>query len=136
MFRPPAWDILEDTRKLLPGTIAALGTSDEKTYLIIGASPAAGSIDADMKASDAKLRDLLDHYRPLGDSRATIAGVPAVERRFRGSIDGRDWSGIVVLLERGKDLYTILGMTFADNDLVQIQENVLHRTIDSIQFTK
>ena len=121
---------------MLPGTIAALGTSDEKTYLIIGASAGAGSIDADLKSSDAKLRDLLDHYRPLGDTRTTIAGVPAIERRFRGSIDGRDWSGIVVLLERGKELYTILGMTFADNDLVQIQENILHRAITSIEFTK
>ena len=136
MFRPPAWDILEGTRKGLPGTIAALGTSDEKTYLIIGASPGAGSVEADMKVSDAKLRDLLDNYRPLGDSRAEIAGVPAIERRFRGSIDGRDWSGIVVLLERGKQLYTILGMTFAETDLVQIQENILHRTITSIEFTK
>ncbi len=50
-------------------------------------------------------------------------------------MDQHDWSGVVVLVPRGAKLYTIFGMTRADNDLVQIQENVIARAISSLQFT-
>jgi len=136
MFRPPGWDIIEDARTTLPGAIAALGTSDQTTYLLIGASPSAGTLDADLKASDRKLKEMVENYRPLGDKASTVAGLPAIERRFRGAVDGKDWSGTVVLIERGKQLYTIFGMTYAGTDLVQIQENVIHRSITSLKFTK
>jgi hypothetical protein len=134
MYKPPTWDIVEGARKTLPGTIAALGTRDETTYLLIGTSAPTGSLDADLKASDKKLQDMFDNYRPVGDTRTTIAGANAIERKFRGSVDQKEWSGVVVLFERGKQTYTILGMTFANSDLVQIQENVIHRTISSLQF--
>ncbi|MFZ0908325.1 MAG: hypothetical protein WA766_19630 [Candidatus Acidiferrales bacterium] len=134
MFKPPTWEIVEGARKTLPGTIAALGTADETTYLLIGTSPAPGSLDADLKSSDVKLREMFDNYRPLGDDRLTISGTNAIERKFRGTIDTQEWSGVVVLLERGKQTYTILGMTVANSDLVQIQENVIHRAISSLQF--
>src|ERR1700690_809225 len=136
MFRPPGWDIIADARTTLPGAIAALGTSDQTTYLLIGASPSAGTLDADLKASDRKLKEMVENYRPLGDKASTVAGLPAIERRFRGAVDGKDWSGTVVLIERGKQLYTIFGMTYANTDLVQIQENVIHRSITSLKFTK
>src|ERR1700733_12958944 len=134
MYKPPTWEIVEGARKTLPGTIAALGTEDENTYLLIGTSPAPGSLDADLKSSDVKLREMFDNYRPLGDDHLTISGISAIERKFRGSIDTHEWSGVVVLLERGKQTYTILGMTVANSDLVQIQENVIRRAISSLQF--
>lgn len=136
MFRPPGWEIIEDARTTLPGAIAALGTNDQTTYLLVGASPSAGSLDADLKASDVKLKEMVENYRPLGDKKTTVAGLSAIERRFRGAVDGKDWSGIVVLVQRGKQLFTIFGMTYAGTDLVQIQENVIHRAITSLQFTK
>lgn len=136
MYRPPGWDIIADARTTLPGAIAALGTSDQTTYLLVGASASAGTLDADLKASDVKLKEMVENYRPLGDKKSTVAGMPAIERRFRGAVDGKDWSGTVVLLQRGKQLYTIFGMTYAGTDLVQIQENVIHRSITSLQFTK
>lgn len=136
MFRPPGWDIIADARTTLPGAIAALGTSDQTTYLLIGASPSAGTLDADLKASDRKLQEMVENYRPLGDKSSTVAGLPAVERKFRGAVDGKDWSGTVVLIQRGKILYTIFGMTYAGTDLVQIQENVIHRTITSLKFAR
>jgi hypothetical protein len=77
---------------------------------------------------------MFDNYRPLGDDHLTISGISAIERKFRGSIDTHEWSGVVVLLERGKQTYTILGMTVANSDLVQIQENVIRRAISSLQF--
>ena len=136
MYRPPGWDIIADARTTLPGAIAALGTSDQTTYLLVGASASAGTLDLDLKASDVKLKEMVENYRPLGDKKSTVAGLPAIERRFRGAVDGKDWSGTVVLLQRGKQLYTIFGMTYAGTDLVQIQENVIHRSITSLQFTK
>jgi hypothetical protein len=135
MYKPPTWEIVEGARKTLPGTIAALGTLDETTYLLIGISPAPGSLDTDLKLSDVKLREMFDNYRPLGDDRLTISGINAIERKFRGIIDTHEWSGVVVLLERGKQTYTILGMTVATSDLVQIQENVIRRAISSLQFS-
>src|ERR1700758_2202368 len=113
MFRPPGWDVIEEARSVLPGAIAALGTSDQTTYLLVGAGPSAGSLEADLKVSDRKLNEMGENYRPLGDKTSTIAGLPAIERRFRGGVDGKDWSGTVVLIERGKELYTIFGMTYA-----------------------
>jgi len=136
MFRPPGWDMIPDARTVLPGAIAALGTSDQTTYLLVGASPSAGSLGLDLVASDKKLKEMMDNYRALGDRKDTIAGMPAIERRFRGAVDGKDWSGTVVLVERGKELYTFFGMTYAGTDLVQIQENVIHRAITSLKFTK
>lgn len=136
MYRPPGWDIIADARTTLPGAIAALGTSDQTTYLLVGASASAGTLDLDLRASDVKLKEMVENYRPLGDKKSTVAGLPAIERRFRGAVDGKDWSGTVVLLQRGKQLYTIFGMTYAGTDLVQIQENVIHRSITSLQFTK
>jgi hypothetical protein len=65
-----------------------------------------------------------------------IAGTEAVERKFRGSVDDKDWSGTVVFFARGGQLYTIFGMTVADTDLVQIQENVIARAISSLQFAQ
>jgi hypothetical protein len=136
MFRPPGWDIIADARTTLPGAIAALGTSDQTTYLLIGASPSAGTLDADLKASDRKLNEMVENYRPLGDKSSTVSGFPAVERKFRGAVDGKDWSGTVVLIQRGKILYTVFGMTYAGTDLVQIQENVIHRAITSLKFAR
>ena len=77
----------------------------------------------------------MENFRPLGEKQVMISGVSATERRFRGSVDSRDWSGVVVYIPRGARVYTIFGMTLADTDLVQIQENVISRTITSLQFT-
>jgi len=136
MFKPPAWEIIEGAHKILPAAIAALGTRDESTYLLIGTSPATGSLVVDLKSSDAKLRNMFDNYRPLGDTYTTLAGANSVWRQFRGSVDNREWSGVVVLFERNKETYTILGMTIASSDLVQIQENVIRRAISSLEFTQ
>ena len=32
------------------------------------------------------------------------------------------------------EVFTVLGMTYADNDLIQIQENVINRSIASLDF--
>lgn len=134
MYKPPDWEMIAGARKLLPGTITAMGTDDETTYLLIGQEPTEKSLVADIEATEQRLRDVMDNFRPLGEQRVTVGGSSAIEHRFRGSVDQHDWSGMVVFVPRGSRVYTIFGMTRADSDLVQIQENVIARAISSLQF--
>jgi hypothetical protein len=136
MYKPPAWKVIEGARTLLPGSITAMGTDDQTTYLLIGQEPAGKSFTSDIDATEHRLRDILDNFRPIDEKRLTISGVTAIERHFRGSVDQKDWSGVVVYIPRDTHVYTIFGMTLADTDLVQIQENVISRAITSLQFTK
>ena len=136
MYKPPAWEVIEGARALLPGSITAMGTNDQTTYLLIGQQPAGKSVASDMDATERRLQGIMENFRPLDEKRITISGISAIERHFRGRVDQRDWSGVVVCIPRDARLYTIFGMTVADTDLVQIQENVIARAISSIQFTK
>jgi hypothetical protein len=136
MYKPPTWKLIEGARTILPGSITALGTDDQNTYLLIGQAPTGKSLANDIASTEQRLRDVMENFRPLGEKHVMISGVSATERRFRGSVDSRDWSGVVVYIPRGAQVYTIFGMTLADTDLVQIQENVISRAITSLQFTK
>jgi hypothetical protein len=136
MYKPPDWEVIPSARSMMPGAITAMGTNDEDTYLLIGEAPAGKSLASDIDATDQRLRGLLDNFRPLSESHVTVSGTQAIERRFRGSVDQKDWSGTVVFFSRGGELYTIFGMTLAQTDLVQIQENVIARAISSLQFVQ
>jgi hypothetical protein len=136
MYKPPAWELIEGAQSILPGSITAMGTNDQTTYLLIGQDPAGKSLASDMDATEKRLREILENFRPIDDKHVTVAGLPAIERHFRGSVDQKDWSGVVVYLAKDARVYTIFGMTLADTDLVQIQENVIARAISSLQFTK
>ena len=136
MYKPPTWKVIEGARKILPGAITAMGTDDQTTYLLIGQETGGKSLASVMDVADKRLHDVMDNFRPLDEKRVTISGVTAIERRFRGSVDQKDWSGVVAYIPRGASVYTVFGMTLADTDLVQIQENVISRAITSLQFTK
>jgi outer membrane biosynthesis protein TonB len=136
MYKPPDWELIAAARALLPGSIAALGTDDDTTYLLIGQQPAGKSVASDMDAAERRLRDVMENFRPLAEEHTTVAGSPATEHHFRGSVDQHEWSGVIVLVSRGPRVYTIFGMTRADSDLVQIQENIIARAISSLQFTE
>jgi hypothetical protein len=134
MYKPPDWQVMDGARSVLPGAVAAMGTDDQSTYLVIGQQAAGKSTAADIAATQKRLSDILVNFRPLDDEHLTVSGLPLIAHRFRGSVDEHDWSGFMVFMPRGDKLYTIFGMTRADNDLVQIQENVIRRTIASFQF--
>src|SRR5580704_2588333 len=136
MYKPPAWKVIEGARTLLPGSITAMGTDDQTTYLLIGQQPNGKSVTNDMDATQRRLQEIMGNFRPLDEKHILISSLPAIERHFRGSVDERDWSGVVVCVPHDTHLYTIFGMTRADTDLVQIQENVIARAISSLQFTK
>ncbi len=134
MYKPPAWDVIKNPQKQLPNAVGALGTKDQSTLLVIGRDPMSDSIEARAAATERALRDVYANFRPLDTKRITVAGLPAIEERFYGSLDDHDWSVTVTTLARDKELFTILGMTSANSDLIQIQENVIAKAISSLQF--
>ena len=134
-YRPPGWELIPEARKALPNAIAALGTSDQTTLFVVGRDNLRDSLDAHSTTSERALRQIYENYRPLSSMRRTVAGLPAVEWRFRGVADGHDWSVTVLALAYGNDVFTLLGMTYADSDLIQIRENVIAKMISSVQFT-
>ncbi len=134
LYKPPSWDLLPDERRALPNAVAALGTSDGTTLLVVGREKLHGTLESQAAATDAQLRDVYENYRQLSLVHTVVAGLPAIERKFRGTVAEHDWSVTVLSVARGADVYTFLGMTYADSDLIQIQENVIARTMSSLQF--
>lgn len=134
MYKPPTWQVIKNPQDQLPNAIGALGTEDQNTLLVVGRDPLSESLEAMAAKREKTLRDVYENYRQIGKKQITVAGLPAVQQRFYGSLDGHDWSVTFTMLARGKDVFTILGMTSADSDLIQIQENVIAKTIASLQF--
>ena len=134
MYRPPSWDLIPEARKALPDAIGALGTSDQTTLLVIGMEHTKDSLEAHSTATGKALSGVYDNYRLISSRRTSIAGLPAVEQRSRGTADGRDWSVVLVTFLRGNDAFTLLGMTWADSDLIQVQENVIAKAVNSLTF--
>lgn len=135
MYRAPSWDVIPAARKSLPGAVAALGTSDHTTMLVIGRDHAKDSLDAHAAATEKALGEAYDNYRLISTRHVSVAGLPAVEQRSRGTADGHDWSVTLLTLFSGGDAYTLLGMTWADSDLIQVQENVIEKALNSFTFS-
>lgn len=136
MYKPPSWRMIEGARTILPGAITAMGPADESTYLLIGLAPAGATLTDDIDEAEQRLREVMSNFRIIEQKRLMVSGISSIAHRFRGSVDQREWSGIVVFVPYGTRIYTVFGMTLAQSDLVQIQENVLTRTIASLQFTR
>jgi hypothetical protein len=134
MYKPPTWQVIKGAQSDLPNAIGALGTEDQSTILVIGRDPTKDSLQAEAAKRERTMREVYENYRAIAKKQITIAGLPAVEQRFYGSLAGHDWSVTVTTLARGAEVFTILGMTSADSDLIQIQENVIAKTIASLQF--
>jgi len=134
MYKPPDWQLIQGARAALPGSIAALGTSDQSTYLIIGLEPADDTLLAHVTVTNDRLADSFDNFRPTALRQTLIGGFPACEYQFEGMAENQMWAGTVALIRRGQDTFTIFGVTTAKSDLVQIQQNVISRAIASLQF--
>src|SRR5713226_4426174 len=93
MYKPPGWHVIEDAQKTLPTAIAAMGTGDETTLLVIGRELLKTSLDLQAASTERQLREIYQNYRRLSEQRSRVAGLPALERRYRGTVDGHDWSG-------------------------------------------
>jgi hypothetical protein len=134
MYKPPSWDLIPEARKALPDAIAAMGTFDQTTLLVIGREHAKDTLEAHAATTGKALSSIYENYRLISNKHVTLAGFPAIEQRSRGTADGRDWSVILLTFLRGEDAFTLLGMTWADSDLIQVQENIIAKTINSLTF--
>jgi hypothetical protein len=134
MYKAPGWDLIEGARKALPNAIVAMGTPDESTLLVIGEDTTKAPLAKAAPAVEERLRDIYENYRLLSQRKTTIAGLPAMEYKYAGNANDHDWSGTLAVIARQNDTLTILGMTYAQTDLIQIQENVIARAISSLDF--
>jgi len=133
MYKAPSWQLIDDPTEL-PNAIVAMGTQNESTLLVVGREKTKQPLDSAANTVEKRLQDVYSDYQKTSQRKTTIGGLPAVEYRYRGKADDHDWSGTLVVVARGTDIFTALGMTFANTDLIQIQENVIAKAISSLDF--
>jgi hypothetical protein len=134
MFKAPSWQLIEAAGQTLPNAIVAMGTNNESTLLVVSREKTKNSLDSAATAVEKRLHDVYENYRLISNRKTMVGGLPALEYRYRGMADDHDWSGTLVVVSRGPEIFTVLGMTYADTDLIQIQENVIARAIASLDF--
>ena len=135
IYKAPSWNLIEEARNALPNAIVAMGTSNESTLMVVGEEKTKDSLDVAATAVEKRLRDVYANYQRLSQKKTIVGGMPAIDYQYRGKADEHDWSGRLVVVARGKDMLTVLAMTYADSDLIQIQENVIARSIASLDFS-
>jgi hypothetical protein len=135
MYKAPSWQIIEGAGQALPNAIVAMGTANESTLLIVGHEKTKGSLEGSADTVEKRLHDVYENYRLLSQRKTVVGGQPAIEYRYRGKAEEHDWSGTLSVIARNDEYITVLGMTFGDSDLIQIQENVILRSIASLDFS-
>ena len=134
MYKAPSWNLIEEARNALPNAIVAMGTSNESTLLVVGEEKTKDSLEAAASSVEKRLHDVYVNYQRVSQKKTVVGGMPAIDYQYRGKADEHDWSGRLVVIARGKDILTVLAMTYADSDLIQIQENVIARSVASLDF--
>jgi len=134
MYKAPSWQLIEGAGQTLPNAIVAMGTNNESTLLVIGHEKAQGALESAAQEVEKKLSEVYENYRLISQRKTVLGGLPALEYQYHGTADGHGWSGTLAVVARSGDIFTVLGMTYADTDLIQIQENVIARAIASIDF--
>jgi len=134
IYKAPSWQVIDDARNALPNAIVAMGTADESSLLVVGKETTKGSLDAAAVSVEKRLHEVYENYQQTSHRKTVVGGLPAMEFRYIGKADEHDWSGTLVVIARGSDIYTVLGMTYADSDLIQIQENVIAKSVASLNF--
>lgn len=134
MYKAPSWQIIEGAGQTLPNAIVAMGTSNESTLLVIGHEKSKDTLEPTAQTVEKRLHDVYDNYRLISQRKTVIGGQPAIEYRYQGMADDHDWSGTLSVVSHGGEFLTVMGMTFSDTDLIQIQENVIARSIASLDF--
>jgi len=135
MYKAPSWNLIEEARTALPNAIVAMGTQNESTLVVVGQESTKEPLEAAAAGMEKRLHEAYSKYQKVSQRKTVVGGLPAIEFQYTGSADDHDWSGKLVVVARGKDVFTVLAMTYADSDLIQIQENVISRSIASLEFT-
>jgi hypothetical protein len=134
MYKPPSWQIMGDARNALPNAIVAMGTENESSLMVVGREKTKEPLDSAATTVEKRLYDVYENYKRVSQRKTEIGGSPAIEFRYLGKADDHDWSGKLVVISHSGDIFTVLGMTYADSDLIQIQENVIAKAIASLSF--
>jgi hypothetical protein len=134
MYKAPSWVLNDEARKSLPDAIVALGTLNQSTLMVIGQEQTKTALEPAAATVEKRLSEIYENYRRISQRKTVVGGLPAMEYHYRGLADGHDWSGTLVVISRGTDVFTVLGMTYGEDDLIQIQENVISRSIASMDF--
>jgi hypothetical protein len=134
MYKAPSWQIMGDARSALPNAVVAMGTANESSLMVVGLEKTKEPLDSAATTVEKRLYNVYENYQRVSQRKTVIGGSPAIEFRYRGKADEHDWSGTLVVISRSGDIFTVLGMTYADNDLIQIQENVIAKAIASLSF--
>jgi hypothetical protein len=134
MYKAPSWQIIDGAGQTLPNAIVAMGTPNESTLLVVGHEKSKDPLETTAGTVEKRLHDVYDNYRLISQRKTTVGGQPAIEYHYQGMADEHDWSGTLSVVPHGGEFLTVLGMTFADTDLIQIQENVISRAISSLDF--
>jgi len=135
IFKAPSWQLIDGAGQTLPNAIMAMGTSNESTLLVVAQEKTKTPLDVSAKTVEERLHQIYENYRLISERKTVVGGQAAIEYRYRGVADGHDWSGTLAVVSHGGEIFTVLGMTFADTDLIQIQENVIARAIASLDFS-
>jgi hypothetical protein len=135
MYKAPSWRVIDDARQTIPNAVVAMGTADESTLMVVAEVKSKKALQPAAAEVENRLRETYGNYRRISQRTTVAGGFPAVEIRYRGIADEHDWSGTLMVVARSSDMLSILGMTYAMTDLIQIQENVIARAIASLEFT-
>lgn len=133
MFKPPTWLSYPQLVKPQAPLVAALGTPDETTLLLIGRETYNGNLASYARLAEGSLRQLYENYRRQGERPTLVAGLPAVERSFTGTAEGRYWTGMAVYFARGQQYFTVVGLT-EESETSSFQQAVLKKVIDTLEF--
>ena len=85
------------------------------------------------RLAEPSLQGLYQDYRKLTEVPTQVAGLPALERRFTGTTEGRFWTGMAIYFARGREYFTLLGVTAAD-ETVGFQQAILRKVVNSLAF--
>ncbi len=133
IFKPPTWRSYPQLIRPRTPLVAALGTPDESTLLLIGRESCNGTLDDYARGAERLLQQFYEDYRPQGEHPSEVAGLRAIERSFTARDGDRFWTGMAVYIARGRYCYTLLGLTTA-GETVPFQQAVLHRVAKSLEF--
>lgn len=133
MFKPPTWRSYPQLVKPQTPLVAALGTPDESTLLLIGREAYDGDLREYVRLAERSLEQIYENYRRQGERPIQVAGLPAVERSFTGMAEGRFWTGLAVYFVRDQHYYTLLGLTAA-GETTSFQQAVLRKVVHTLEF--
>lgn len=133
MFKPLTWRSYPQLVTPQNALVAALGTPDETTLLLVGRELYSGNLADYVRLAEKSVKQLYEDYRVQGERRTTVAGLPAIERSFTGLAEGRFWTGWAIYFARGRQYFTLLALTAA-GETTSFQQAVLHKVVGSLEF--